>query len=145
MQIHVAVATTASLARVWAELADIDSHVEWMRDAEAIEFVTPQRVGVGTAFDCRTKVGPFRLLDRMVVTRWDEGTAIGVRHEGLVTGEGVFELAAAGAGAQLAWTEQLTFPRRLGGTVTAWAARPVLRALWKGNLRRLVARVERLH
>jgi hypothetical protein len=137
LRIRLAVTTTASPAVTWAALADIASHVDWMRDADEITFVTEQRAGVGTAFDCRTRVGPFRLLDRMVVTRWDEGKAIGVRHDGLVHGEGVFELRPSGNGSEILWTERLAFPARLGGAITTWLARPVLRAIWKGNLRRL--------
>ena len=34
--------------------------------------------GVGTAFDCDTKVGPLRLTDKMTITRWDPAEAMGV-------------------------------------------------------------------
>lgn len=145
MRIRVAVTTTAAPVDVWPALADIASHVEWMADAEAITFVTEQRQGVGTAFDCRTKVGPLRLNDRMVVTEWDDGTAIGVHHRGIVEGEGRFELRPAGNGSEITWTERLAFPARFGGVVTAWLARPVLKAIWAGNLRRLAAHVAARH
>ena len=79
--------------QVWADLADVSSHAEWMRDAVAIRFVTATHDGVGTQFDCDTKVGPLRLTDRMEITRWDPGRAMGVRHTGIVTGEGTFTLA----------------------------------------------------
>lgn len=130
-------------ATVWRELADIARHVEWMADAESIEFTTDQRRGVGTTFDCETKVGPLRTRDRMEVTRWTEGRELGVRHSGIVTGEGVFRLRSRRRGrrTQLDWTERLRFPWYLGGPVTAFVARPVLRRIWRGNLRRLAERV----
>lgn len=143
MRIRVSTTTTSSLLAAWEALADIASHVEWMLDAEEITFLSEQRSGRGTVFDCKTRVGPLVLLDRMEVTRWDDGRAIGVRHRGLVQGEGLFELRAAGVGTEIIWTENLAFPRRLGGAVTTQLARPVLTAIWKGNLRRLRTKIER--
>ena len=49
---------------VWTELSDIASHVEWMADAAAIRFTGDRHRGVGTTFDCVTKVGPLRTVDR---------------------------------------------------------------------------------
>jgi hypothetical protein len=114
-----------------------------MADAESIEFSGKQRRGVGTIFDCATRIGPLRTRDRMEVTRWTEGRELGVRHVGLVTGEGVFSLRSRRRGrrTQLDWTERLRFPWYLGGPVTGLLAKPVLRSIWRGNLRRLAARV----
>lgn len=128
---------------VWRELADISHHVDWMNDAESIEFTSDQRRGVGTVFDCATKVGPLRLRDRMEVTRWRDGSELGVRHVGLVTGEGIFSLRSRRRGrrTELQWTERLRFPWWLGGPVMGLLAKPVLRSIWRGNLRRLAARV----
>jgi len=134
----------ASPSAVWRELAHLERHVEWMADAESIDFTTEQRRGVGTTFDCATRIGPLRTVDRMEVTRWDDGREMGVRHVGLVTGEGIFTLRPAGHDGehtQLDWTEQLRFPWYLGGPVTGVLAGPVLRRIWRGNLRRLAALV----
>lgn len=131
-------------AAVWDRLADIADHVSWMADAAAIRFVGDRRQGVGTAFDCETRVGPLRTVDRMEVTEWEPGRSLGVRHRGLVTGTGRFTLRASSDGrrTELTWDEDLRFPWRLGGPVTATLARPVLRRLWSANLRRLATRVE---
>ena len=40
------------------------------------------------------------------------------------------------------WNERLRFPWWLGGAVGARLAKPVLRAIWRRNLRRLKAIVE---
>ena len=63
-----------------------------MKDAERIDFISDKRSGVGTKFDCATKVGPFRLKDRMEITEWIDEESMGVSHEGLVTGSGRFSL-----------------------------------------------------
>jgi hypothetical protein len=136
------VATTipASVADVWADVRDLGSHVEWMADAEAIRFTTRRREGVGAAFECDTKVGPFRLKDLMEVTEWQEGRTIGVRHAGLVTGVGRFTLRRAGLrrrSTRFTWEERLTFPWWMGGPVGALAGSVVLRLVWRRNLRRL--------
>jgi hypothetical protein len=129
---------------VWDELSDIASHVHWMADA-----ASDRHRGVGTTFDCVTKVGPLRTVDRMAVTSWRDGHEIGVRHEGLVTGDGRLTLEPAGPDlsdppdrSAVSWSERLRFPWYLGGPITALLAKPVLRHIWRGNLRRLAARCE---
>jgi carbon monoxide dehydrogenase subunit G len=130
-------------AAVWDRLADIADHVTWMADAAAIRFTTERRQGVGTAFECETRVGPLRTLDRMEVTEWSQGEAIGVHHRGVVTGTGRFTLRAStdGQRTELTWDEDLRLPWYLGGPVTATLARPILRRLWTANLRRFSERV----
>ncbi|MDQ3757641.1 MAG: SRPBCC family protein, partial [Actinomycetota bacterium] len=121
-------------AVVWSHLRDIPSHVTWMADAEAITFTTP------TTFDCATKVGPFRMVDRMEIVEWEEGRALGIRHAGLVRGEGRFSLRRTWRGrTRFTWEERLWFPWWMGGPVGALVAKPVLRRIWRGNLRRLSA------
>src|SRR5262245_32724369 len=103
-----------------------------MADAEAIQFTSAQRSGVGTTFDCDTRIGPFRVTDRMAITEWTPGKAMGVRHTGLVTGDGRFTLRRARrARTTFTWEEQLRFPWWFGGRVGAFVARPVLAAVWR--------------
>ena len=133
-----------SPAEVWANVRDIDSHVNWMQDAAAIRFLTDRREGPGTRFECDTKVGPFSLTDVMEITSWEDGSRMGVRHVGLVEGTGEFVLTAVGSHrTEFRWEEDLTFPWFLGGPLGAFFARPVLRWVWKGNLKRLKAQIER--
>lgn len=126
---------------VWEDVRHIDRHVEWMADAEEIRFLSSQVEGVGTSFECDTKVGPLRLTDVMEITSWDPPTRMGVRHVGIVTGIGEFTLTAEGEGAtRFRWEEELTFPWWMGGRLGAAAANPVLRRVWQRNLARLAAR-----
>ena len=170
MKIHVGVHIEASPADVWFAIQDVESHTEWMRDAVAIRFLGDQRQGAGTRFVCDTKIGPFSLSDVMEITEWSPGSRMGVRHAGLVAGEGAFiltkvesdkdegndretaesndgKIASDGKSTSTShtyfqWKEKLRFPWRLGGPITALAAWPVLRSMWKGNLQRLKARIE---
>jgi hypothetical protein len=123
---------------VWAALSDLGSHASWMRDARSIEFRTTQTTGVGTRMDVVTAVGPFRTTDVMEVVGWEEGESIDVVHEGVVTGRGRLSAEAKTSSSTLvSWDEILVIPWWLGGRVTGWLARPVLAAIWRGNLRRL--------
>jgi len=130
---------------LWASLEPIEHHVEWMADAESIQFLTAQRRGVGTRFRCVTKLGPIRLRDDMEITAWEPGRRMGVRHDGLVTGAGEFTLAALDGGrrTRFTWTETLRLRWWMGGVLgERLVARHVLALIWRGNLRRLRRIVE---
>jgi hypothetical protein len=142
-RLRVSTTLSATPAVVWADLADVSAHVQWMRDAVAIRFLSAEHQGVGTQFDCDTKVAPFRLTDRMEITRWEPNRAMGVRHTGIVTGEGAFTLRALPGGmTRFRWSEQLRFPLWMGGPVGAWLSVPVLTMVWRRSMRNLTARFE---
>jgi hypothetical protein len=128
---------------VWEQLASIERHVEWMADAVAIEFRSEQTRDVGTTFDCLTKIGPVHLTDRMTITEWVPGEAMGVAHTGVVSGTGRFTLVPlAGERTRVVWEEDLRFPWWLGGPLGELAGGwLVLRPIWRRNLRRLAALV----
>jgi len=153
VRVHTDIA--ASPEQVWAAVADIASHVLWMGDALAIRVTSPRSIGVGTTFECDTRVGPFRVTDEMEITRWRPHHQMGVHHQGLVGGTGMFSIEPApsspwrrrtrggrsGPVTRFRWTEHLEFPWYLGGAATALAAAPVLHWIWRRNLatlRRLV-------
>lgn len=125
----------APKAEVWTELSRIERHVLWMHDAVELDFLSEQTQGVGTTFDCLTRVGPFKTTDRMEITEWEPPDVVGVRHVGLVTGEGRFRLETRDEDrTSITWSETLTFPWRLGGPIGSLGARPVLGWIWKRNL-----------
>ncbi len=131
----------AGVEEVWEDIRDISSHVEWMHDAQAIVFTSEQTQGLGATFDCLTKIGPIRLTDRMEITEWAHGEAMGVRHVGLVTGEGRFTLTATSENTtQFVWAETLYFPWWLGGRIGGRLGKPILRRVWHRNLQLLRAR-----
>lgn len=124
--------------RVWAAIADLASHPEWMKDAKWVVFVGDQRRGKGTLMRVKTVVGPLRTIDDMEVVRWEEGRSIEVAHRGLVTGEGTLSATPGEeSGTLVTWSEELMFPWWLGGGLGARLASPLLAATWRGNLQRL--------
>ena len=144
MRVRQCVTIDAPPADVWADVKHLDRHVEWMRDARSIRFRTRRRTGVGTELECVTGVGPLTTMDVLVVTEWRPRRAIGISHRGAVRGQGRFTLRRRRGGrTRFCWREHLQFPWWMGGRLGEIAAWPVLRAIWKGNLRRLQARLER--
>ncbi|MDA3004985.1 MAG: SRPBCC family protein [Actinomycetota bacterium] len=140
--IKVSIEIDATPEKVWQIVEPIERHVDWMHDAVAIRFTSDQTRGVGTAFLCDTKVGPIRLTDKMEITEWVPGKAMGVKHIGIVTGSGVFTLESLSNGARtlFKWEEKLVFPWFLGGPLGAFiGGKIVLRQIWKRNLRGLAA------
>jgi hypothetical protein len=127
---------------VWRAVRDIGSHVRWMHDAEAIRITSSRRTGLGTTFECATRVGPLRLSDTMEVVEWKERRVIGIRHTGLVQGRGRFTLRLRPGGTLFTWDEHLRFPWWLGGRVGSAVSKPVLRSIWKRNLSTLKDLVE---
>jgi carbon monoxide dehydrogenase subunit G len=142
VNLFVAITIAAPPADVWQVIEPIERHVDWMTDAESITFTSAARRGVGTRFDCLTKFGPLRTTDRMRVTEWVPGEVMGIEHEGVVTGNGHFTLVARDRNTMFIWAEELTFPWWMGGAVGAFAAAPILRAVWNRNLRNLKRLVE---
>ncbi len=144
-EISVSVELDATPERVWEVVEPVERHVDWMADAVAIRFTTDQTRGVGTLFECDTKVGPIRLTDHMEITEWVPGRAMGVRHTGIVTGSGVFTLEGIDLDrrTRFTWTEDLRFPWYLGGRLGELVgAKVVMGAIWRRNLKRLKAIVE---
>ena len=129
--------------KVWGRLSDLGSHAEWMADAESVRFLTDQRAGVGTRIEVATRLGPLQTTDLMDVIGWEEQRRIVVRHRGVVSGTGSFTLEAESqAGSRVIWREVLDLPWRFGGPVGGLVAAPLLRWVWKRNLRRLKRQIE---
>ncbi|MCU1456970.1 MAG: Polyketide cyclase / dehydrase and lipid transport [Actinomycetia bacterium] len=144
VHIHLCTVIDAPPEAVWAELEQVEHHVDWMADAEKITFRSEQTRGVGTEIACLTRIGPLHTTDVLRFTAWTPPHTMGIEHTGVVTGNGSFDLTRApGDRAEMCWDERLTFPWWMGGPVGELAARPFMHRIWRGNLRRLAARVTR--
>ena len=141
--ICVTIEIAASPKQVWEVVKDISDHVNSMKDAERIDFLSEQVSGVGTMFDCATKVGPFRLKDKMEITEWVDEKSMGVSHEGLVTGTGRFSLVETKSNeTRFTWEETLHFPYWMGGPLRNPVGTRLLALIWRKNLRLLKEQVE---
>ncbi len=150
--VTVSIVLDAPAADVWVLVEPVERHVDWMADAESISFTSERTRGVGTRFTCVTKIGPITLHDRMEITEWQpvaDDTAVGrmgVRHDGVVTGTGVFTIEPLDDDprrCRFTWSEDLDFPWYFAGRLGAVVGgRLVLGPLWRRNLRSLQRLVE---
>jgi carbon monoxide dehydrogenase subunit G len=140
--IEVSIKIDRPLADVWDRVSRLQDHVHWMMDVESIAFADDRTSGVGTTMRVLTRVGPFTTTDVIVVEEWVEPTSIVVSHRGLVSGDGAFHLEPDDAGTCFTWRESLRFPWYVGGGLTAFAAKPILVRIWRGNLRRFASTLD---
>lgn len=132
--IEVSVVVAADIETVWSDLANLSSHSEWMKDAEAIEFLTEQTEGVGTKIRVPTRVGPLTTVDEMEFTAWDPPHRMAIAHQGKFTGEGEIALQETLQGTVVTWRERVKFPLYFAGPLGELVAGPILRWIWKTNL-----------
>lgn len=141
MGIEVSIDIPAPPQEVWDYAADLARNAEWMADAASITFTSAQTEGIGTTFDCVTKVGPLKTTDQIEVVEWDPPRVLGIRHQGAVRGVGRFTLEPIPDGARFTWTEELTMPWYFGARAGQRPAAMVLERIWRRNLRTLRARI----
>ena len=134
-----AVEIPAPIRVVWDALAAVETHGDWMTDAESIRFLSEQRSGAGTVIRVRTRVGPLRVDDDMEFIEWEPPRRMVVHHIGRVSGNGEFLLKEAPDGTRFTWTEDLHFPWYFGGPLGLIAARAILRRAFQANLKRFAA------
>ena len=119
-RIETSIIINKPLDTVWQEVKVMENHVNWMEDAVKIDILSENNSGIDTKMNVLTKVGPIKLTDIITVTEWKERESIGVIHEGIVTGEGIFYLTALNESqTEFKWEETLKFPIYLGGVIGA--------------------------
>ena len=142
-RIKVSIIIDSPLKEVWDEVKIMENHVNWMQDAAKIDFLSENKDGMDTKMNVLTKVGPISLNDVITVNKWEEMKSIGVIHEGIVTGEGVFYLSENNSeSTTFEWIEELKFPFYLGGPIGEIFGGIVLKSIWKKNLNNLKKIIE---
>jgi uncharacterized membrane protein len=132
----------APVERVWEVLSDVAGQPRWMTDMKAVRMESSGPLGVGARGEATVRMLGVAVSDPVTITAWDPPRRFAVRHEGRFSGEGVFELepGADGTTTIVRWSETLVPP------VLPWLAaellRPVFRAVFQADLRRLRALVE---
>ena len=131
-RIETSIIINKPLDAVWQEVKVMENHVNWMEDAVKIDILSENNSGIDTKMNVLTKVGPVKLTDIITVTEWKEKESIGVIHEGIVTGEGIFYLTALNESqTEFRWEETLKFPIYLGGVIGEFFGSYVLKYIWK--------------
>ena len=99
---------------------------------------------VGTKIKVLTKIGPIKLNDFMTFTKWEEKKSIGVDHIGIVTGKGEMQFEKVDENiTKFKWIETLTFPLYFGGPIGEIIGKPIMKLIWKENLKNLKKEIEK--
>lgn len=133
----------APVERTWAVVSDVPRQPEWMHEMQAVTFVDPLPLRVGSRAEATVRILGITVSDPVVVTDIAPPTRYAIRHEGVFRGEGVITLEAGATGETtiVRWEETLV-PPLLPDLGTALQA-PILRAVFQADLVRLKALVER--
>jgi len=136
--IKVSTIINAPLKTVWNEVSRLENHTNWMNDAEKIDFLSENNNGMGTEMKVLTKIGPIKLYDYMTVTNWVVEKSIAVDHIGIITGKGEFKFEEIDENnTKFNWEETLKFPIYLGGVIGEFFGAPILKLIWRKNLKNL--------
>ena len=142
MRVGREVVLPVSPAAAWAALTDWERQAEWMRDADRVEVVSPQRAGPGTTVAVRTRVLHVPLFtERLEVVGWDPPRELRIAHRSFVRGTGTWSLEPAGTGTRFRWVEEISLPVPLLGELALRAYRPFMRRLMGGAMRDLQTRL----
>jgi hypothetical protein len=133
--------------RAWRFLVDWERQADWMRDADRVEVVTPNREGVGVAVDVKTRVlNVPAFTERLEVVAWEPPRLLRIEHGSFVHGVGEWRLALVARGdergTRFTWEEHLSIGVPVLGAMALAAYRPFMAMLMRGsleNLRRVVA------
>ena len=80
----------------------------------------------------------------MTFTKWEEKKSIGVDHIGIVTGKGEMQLEKVDENTtKFKWIETLKFPLYFGGPIGEIIGKPVIKLIWKENLKNLKKEIEK--
>lgn len=125
--------------RVWEVASDIPGGARWMPDVAWIRPVGGGP-GVGARFAVRTRVlGVPATTDLLEITAWEPPHRLGVRHLGMVRGEGEWRLRPSPDGGRtlFEWDEELRMPPPVLGELALRVYGPVQRAMLRRSLRNL--------
>lgn len=123
--------------RVWEVLTDWEEQPRWMTDARSVTVLGPEREGLGVVVRCQTSIAAGLVVkDDMVVTEWEPGRAMGVRHLGwIIRGVGAFELEPTRSGTRFTWWEEIEAPLGgLGEAVTQTVVAPLVGRVFRASL-----------
>lgn len=117
--------TSATPEALWGRVAALDRHADTVPLTTTL--ADPGPPGPGWRFAVRTRLGPLRFDDPMVVEEWDPPRSWRVRKLGPLGGWATARVEPYAGGARLTWTEELWLrgPRQREIPVVGWLTRVV--------------------
>jgi uncharacterized protein YndB with AHSA1/START domain len=127
---------------VWPYLVDWERLNRWMLEVRSIRVTGTLREGVGVEAEATLRIAGITTRDPIRVTRWEPSKVLELLHLGWVKGTGHMELTPADSGTLLLWRESLVPPWGWLGAVGLRLTAPVMRRVFRRDLRALRELVE---
>ena len=128
---------------VWDSVKDINSHIDWMQDADTIELISGSQNEIGSKYLCKTKVGFLKTNDIFEIIKYSEPNLIKIYHTGNVSGLGYFKLNELDEDqTEFILEEDLVFPLYMGSIIGKKIAMLILHRIWNKNLLNLKSSIE---
>ena len=124
---------------------------DWEKQSDWIKFTTVQTLSNAAQDDVNllavTRIGPFKLLDTMVVTTWQPHERIIVEHTGrLVLGKGIFSVKSLSDNkCEFTWQEITPVPLGQVGMIVLAVMKPLFRIPFNLSLKKLKSNIESAH
>lgn len=144
MRVEAEAVLAVPIERAWEVLMRWEDQAEWMKDADSVRVVSPQREGVGTTLAVKTRVLNVPLFtEKLEVTLWEPPMRLLMAHRSFIRGVGEWSFRSVPEGTLFRWSEDLSLPVPLLGELALVVYRPFMRHLMRGALAGLQAFVRR--
>lgn len=121
--------------RAWDVLLRWEEQPRWMKDADSVRVLTPEREGIGVQVAVKTRVLNVPLFtERLEVVRWDPPRRLVMAHRSFIRGTGTWRLEPDPGGSRFEWDEELSLPVPILGELALLVYRPFMRHLMRGAL-----------
>lgn len=141
--LEMAIEIAAPPETVWEWLVDWERLGLWMKEASDFRVTSPEREGVGVVAQAKVRIAGITTLDSVTVTRWEPPEWFEIEHQGWVGGRGLMQARPTPVGTYLWWRETLIAPLGWLGWVGMEFVKPVMRWIFRRDLRLLKQLVER--
>ena len=126
---------------VWELITDWEHQDDWMLEATDFEVVSAQREGVGVEAEATVSIGGIKTRDRVRITRWEPGRALGIEHMGWVSGHADMTLVPSNGSTRLIWREHFRPPLGVAGALGMAVFKPIMYRIFMRDLRILAGLV----
>jgi uncharacterized protein YndB with AHSA1/START domain len=135
VRIEVADLMPGSRETVWDLITDWEHQDDWMLEASDFLVTSEHREGVGVEALATIRIGGIRTRDRVRVSVWEPPERLVIEHVGWVRGRGDIRLTAADLDTRLTWVETLQAPLGIVGHLGLWLFAPLMRRIFRRDLR----------
>jgi hypothetical protein len=136
-------AAPAPVDRVWKAITDWERQGDWMLEASDFVVTSPHREGMGVEAEATVRIGGISTRDRIRVIGWTPGRRLTIEHMGWVSGTGDIRLTPMNGSTLIVWREELRPPWGPLGAIGLRAFRPLMRRIFRRDLRVLAELVAR--